>query len=88
MPEFSIPYSKKEYNKSFSKNEIQTAIRFAIAAKYESVQIYEEILQALNNETADKLICEVITDEKNHIGNFIKILELLNSFDENHIQNF
>lgn len=88
MSEFSIPYSKKESNKSFNKNDIQTTIRFAIAAKYESVQIYEEVSQALNDETASKLICEVITEEKKHIETFIKILELLNSFEEKPIQHF
>lgn len=87
MSECSIPHSKKEYNQTFTETEIQRTIRFAVASKYESIQIYEEISEILKDETSRNLMEEIILDEKKHIGSFIKLLENLNSFDENYINS-
>lgn len=82
MPEFVTPYSVKILNENLDKNELIRAIRFAIASEYEAIQIYEEILENIDNEKAITILDEIISDEKIHVGNFLQLLRLLNPEEE------
>ncbi|MBR1907642.1 rubrerythrin [bacterium] len=82
MPEFSTPHSVKKADSTFTQSEMIRSIRFAIAAEYEAIQIYEEMAENINNKDAVKLIEEIITDEKVHVGNFLQLLRILNPEEE------
>jgi len=82
MPEFSTPYSVKKTDNTFTQSEMIRSIRFAIASEYEAIQIYEEMAENINNKDAVKIIEEIITDEKVHVGNFLQLLRILNPEEE------
>ena len=77
MPEFSTPFSVKKNDKKLTKEELIRAIRFSIAAEYEAIQLYEEIEESIDNESAIKILKEVTEDEKVHVGNFLHLLKLI-----------
>lgn len=82
MPEFATPHSVKASDKPLTNNEMIRAIRFAIASEYEAIQIYEEIIEAIDNKKAITMLEEVISDEKIHVGNFMQLLKILNPKEE------
>ena len=84
MPEFATPHSVKSSEKLLTQSETIRAIRFAIASEYEAIQIYEEIIEAIENKKAIKLIEEIIEDEKVHVGNFMQLLKIITPSEENY----
>ncbi len=82
MPEFSTAFNSKKSDRKLTKEELIRAIRFSIASEYESIQIYEEISESIDNEDAKKLLNEIVGDEKIHAGNFSYLLNLLSPDDE------
>lgn len=84
MPEFSTPNSVKKADTMFTEREMIRAIRFAIASEYEAIQIYEEMVENINNKDAKTIIEEIITDEKVHVGNFLQLLKMLNPKEEDY----
>lgn len=82
MPEFSTPQSVKKADTIFTESEMIRSIRFAIASEFEAIQIYEEMIENINNKDAKTIIEEVIEDEKVHVGNFLQLLKILNPEEE------
>lgn len=82
MPEFTTAFNIKKSDRKLTKEELIRAIRFSISSEYESIQIYEEIAESIDNEEAKKLLLEVVDDEKVHAGNFSYLLYLLSPDDE------
>lgn len=77
MPEFASPFSVKKSDRKLTKEELIRAVRFSVAAEYESIQLYEEIKESIDNEEAKRLMQEIANDEKVHAGNFLYLLKLL-----------
>lgn len=57
-----------------SISELVRAIRFSVAAEYEAVQIYEQIVEATDNDYVKKVITDIINEERQHAGQFLEIL--------------
>lgn len=77
MPEFSTPFSGNKNERVLDKNELIRAIRFSIASEFEAIQLYEQIRDSIEDEKAKKLLTEIAGDEKEHVGNFLRLLKLL-----------
>lgn len=77
MPEFATPFSVKKSDRLLSKQELVRAIRFSIASEYEAIQLYEELVESIDNVEAQRLLNEIADDEKVHAGNFLRLLEIL-----------
>lgn len=82
MPEFATPFSAKKSDKKLTKEELIRAIRFSVASEYESIQIYEEIEESIDNVEAKRLLHEISDDEKVHAGNFLHLLKILSPEEE------
>lgn len=82
MPEFSSPFSGNNNSKILNNNELIRAIRFSIASEFEAIQIYEQLRDSIDNEEAKKLLTEIAGDEKEHVGNFLHLLNILAPEDE------
>ena len=80
MPEFSTPKKIKNIDKKFSHEEIIRAIRFSIASEFEAIQIYEQIKESVDNAHVQTVLDEIIGDEKEHVGNFLHLMKLLQDF--------
>lgn len=63
--------------KTFNKNEFIRAIRQAIIAENDAINMYEKIIDSLSGEFEGekKTLQSIANEEKNHIGEFFTILE-------------
>lgn len=77
MPEFSTPFAGNDNDKKLNEKELIRAVRFSIAAEFEAIQLYEQLAESIDNKQAKKLLEEVADDEKEHVGNFLRLLKLL-----------
>lgn len=78
MPDFPRAFSSTKYNRPLTSSEVIREIRFAIAAEFEAVQIYEQIAESLPDEAGmdlvKKVLLEVADEERVHIGEFKEVL--------------
>jgi len=86
MPEFSVPFGVKKSDRKLNHEELVRAIRFSIASEYESIQIYEEIAESIDDEKAKKILNEAASDERVHVGNLSYLLNQLSPKDEKSIK--
>lgn len=77
MPEFSNSFSGNKCERILTEQELIRAIRFSIASEFEAIQLYEQLRDSTDNEEAKKLLTEISGDEKEHVGNFLRLLKLL-----------
>lgn len=74
MPDFATAREVRSFDKKLSKAELARAIRFSVAAEYEAVQIYEQIVEAIGDQRIIAVINDIIKEEKVHVGQFLDIL--------------
>ncbi len=84
MPEFSHPFSGNKSERILDKNELVRAVRFSIASEFEAIQLYEQLRDSIEDESAKKLLTEIAGDEKEHVGNFLHLLKILAPDEENY----
>lgn len=77
MPEFTTPFNGNNCDRTLTKDELIRAVRFGIASEYETIQLYEQLAESIDNEDAKKLLHEIAGDEKVHVGNFLHLLKIL-----------
>ena len=77
MPEFSNPFAGKDCDRILSHGELIRAIRFAIAAEYEAIQLYQQLAASTDNQLARKILIDVADEEKVHAGEFLRLLKEL-----------
>ncbi len=77
MPEFSHPFNGNKFERKLDKHELIRAIRFSIASEFEAIQLYEQLRDSIDDEHAKKLLTEIAGDEKEHVGNFMRLLKIL-----------
>jgi rubrerythrin len=84
MPEFTSPFTGLNSDRKLTHGELIRAIRFSIAAEYEAVQIYMQIAESINNDLAKKVLIDVATEEKEHAGEFMRVLRELSPEEFEH----
>ena len=82
MPEFSSPFTGLNADRKLTKGELMRAIRFSIAAEFEAIQIYMQIHDSIDDEVAKKVLADVSNEEKEHAGEFLRLLKYLNPDEE------
>jgi len=85
MPNFSDPFNGNDLNrdKKLSKQEEIRALRFAIAAEYEAIQLYEQLANASSNFLFQKVMRDIAKEEKVHAGEFMRVLFQLDPNEQN-----
>ncbi len=63
--------------RKFSKEELAQAVRLAIMAELDAINMYLQFAQATNDELVRKVFLEVAKEEKTHVGEFLAILKEL-----------
>ena len=81
MPDFNSIQSIYNPNRKLSPTEILRVIKFSIAAEYEAIQLYQQIMENTNNKNVIKALAEITEDEKKHVGGLNKLLEILSPED-------
>ena len=74
MPDFSSIRNIMNVDKKLTGLELAKAIRFGIAAEYEAVQIYEQIIENIDDKEIIIVIKDIIEEEKVHAGQFLEVL--------------
>ena len=75
MPSFGSPFAGLSLDKKLSTEELARAIKFMIAAELEATQMYDQVAEATDDETAKKVIFNISDEERVHVGEFSKLLE-------------
>jgi rubrerythrin len=83
MPEFGSPFSGLANDRRLTHEELIRAIRFAIAAEYEAIQLYMQLAESTDNKLAAELLKEIADEERIHVGEFLRLLKQL-APDEEH----
>jgi len=77
MPEFAAPFAGLVNNRKLTRSELVRAVRYAIAAEYEAVQLYMQIAESTDDERAIEVLKDVADEERVHAGEFLRLLREL-----------
>jgi len=82
MPEFCNPFAVLKNDRTLSNKELVRAIRFMIAAEYEAIQLYQQTAESTDNELAKRVLLDIADEEKEHAGEFLRLLKELDPDEE------
>jgi len=74
--DFSNPFGTMMPRK-INAEELARAIRQDIAAELDAVALYQAHIDATDDERAKKVLAHARDDEKEHVGEFLALLEIL-----------
>jgi len=74
--DFSNPFGTMVPRK-MTAEELARAIRQNIAAELDAVALYQAHIDATDDERAKKVLAHARDDEKEHVGEFLALLEIL-----------
>jgi len=77
MPEFVNPFSGKVPDRKLTKSELIRAIRLNVAAEHEAIHLYMAHADATDDPLAKKVLIDVANEEREHVGEFNRLLEIL-----------
>jgi len=77
MPEFTNPFIGITPDRTLSLRELTRAIRLSLSAEQEAIHLYEAIADATSNELARRVMQDVADEEREHVGEFQKLLDIL-----------
>ena len=86
MPEFSSPFTVLKNDRKLTHEELVRAIRFMIAAEYEAIQLYQQTAESADNELAKEVLIDIANEEKEHAGEFLRLLRELDPQEEKFYQ--
>lgn len=87
MPEFTTPFAGMNASRKLTKDELIRAIRFNIAAEYEAVQLYMQLHDSIDDKLAKKVLLDISNEEKEHAGEFMHLLRLLDPEEDDFYNN-
>lgn len=87
MPEFGNPFSGLAYDRKLTHEELVRAIRFMIAAEYEAIQLYMQLAESTDNELAKVVLKDIADEEREHAGEFLRLLKELEPEEEKFYQS-
>jgi rubrerythrin len=82
MPEFCNPFAVLKNDRKLTHEELVRAIRFMIAAEYEAIQLYQQTTESTDNELAQEVLVDIANEEKEHAGEFLRLLRELDPEEE------
>jgi rubrerythrin len=77
MPEFLNPFSGKVPDRKLTNAELIRAIRLNIAAEHEAVHLYMSHADATDHPLAKEVLIDIANEERVHIGEFERLIEVL-----------
>ena len=82
MPEFANPFSGKVPDRLLSREELIRAVRLDIAAEHEAVHLYMAHAEAIDDPLAKAVLIDIANEERVHIGEFNRLLQILTGDEE------
>jgi rubrerythrin len=77
MPNFANPFSGTLPARKLSLDELVRAIRLDVAAEEEATHLYTAQADNTENELARKVLLDIANEERVHIGEFQRLIQLL-----------
>jgi len=77
MPEFLNPFSGMAPGRKMTKAELVRAIRLNLAAEEEAIHLYTAHADATDHPLARKVLLDVADEEREHKGEFQRLLNIL-----------
>ncbi len=77
MPEFVNPFSGVTPDRKMTPGELVRALRLNLAAEEEAVSLYEAHADATDNKLAAKVLRDIANEEREHAGEFQRLLNIL-----------
>jgi rubrerythrin len=77
MPEFLNPFTGMTPARKLTTSELVRAIRENVAAELEATHLYQAHADATDNEVAKKVLLDIADEERVHIGEFMRLIEIL-----------
>jgi rubrerythrin len=77
MPDFGNPFAGLANDRKLTDEELVRAIRFMVAAEYEAVQLYMQLVDSTDNKLAQAVLTEIADEERVHAGEFLRLLKEL-----------
>jgi len=77
MAEFINPFSGVTPERKLTLRELTRAIRMALSAEEEAVHFYEALTDASDNELAKAVLQDIADEERVHVGEFQRLLNIL-----------
>ena len=74
MPDFGSPFNCLASDRKLTHEELVRAVRFAIAAEYEAIQLYMQLAESTDNGLVKAVMKDVADEERVHVGEFLKLL--------------
>ncbi len=82
MPEFCSPFTVLKNDRKLTHEELVRAIRFMVAAEYEAIQLYQQTAESTDNKLAKEVLIDIANEEKEHAGEFLRLLRELDPEEE------
>jgi rubrerythrin len=82
MPEFANPFSGTVPERKLTHEELVRAIRLNIAAEHEAIHLYMAHAEAIDHPLAKKVLIDIANEERVHVGEFERLLEILTGDEE------
>ncbi|MBN2538402.1 Rubrerythrin, partial [candidate division WOR-3 bacterium] len=87
MPEFLNPFSGTVPGRKLTKEELVRAIRLNIAAEEEAIHLYMAHADATDNELARKVLIDVADEERVHVGEFQRLLQIITGDEDKWLED-
>jgi rubrerythrin len=86
VPEFGHPFAGLALDRKVTHEELIRTIHYSIAAEYEAIQLYMQLAESTDNEKAKVVLVDVANEEREHVGEFLKLLKELAPDEEKYYQ--
>jgi len=63
--------------KKLSKDEVVEALRLAIIAELDAINLYKQLARSIDDERVKRVFEDVAGEEKTHVGEFLALLKML-----------
>ena len=83
--EFSNPFGTMVPRK-MNEGELVRAIMQNMAAELDAVALYQAHIEATDDERAKKVLAHIRDDEKEHFGEFLALLEMLDPVQAEYVR--
>jgi rubrerythrin len=87
MPEFMNPFPGMVPGRKMKDRELARAIRLSLAAEEEAIHLYEAMADATTNKLAAAVLQDIANEEKEHAGEFLRLLKILDKAEEKWLTN-
>ena len=77
MAECINPFSGVTPDRKLTDRELTRGIRIALAAEHEAVHLYEALADATDNDLAREVLQDIANEERVHVGEFQRLLNIL-----------